>query len=196
MSLTFRVGLCIYLRIWGGIHMKKKLAIFLVLLVSLFSFSAAHASGLGDLFGDITSLFGPKEEDAHAPGEAVTVDDLVVTLTDVLQSSGNSYYTPESGKVFLMIEFTIENNQKEDFSVSSMMSFSTWCDDSLCTIDLEALGTGLFAGKPQLDCIIEPGDKYTGIIGYQVDQGWEKVLIEFSTDLLFGEKVQFLVENK
>lgn len=176
-------------------NMKKKIVSFLLSCTLLFSLSVAEASGLDSFLGGITSLFSKSEEDAHSPGEKVEVDGVEITLTDVMQSSGNSYYTPQSGKVYLMIEFKIKNNRDTGFDVSSLLSFSTWCDDELCVIDLEALGTGLFAGKPQLDCIIEAGKTYTGIVGYQVDKNWKKVIVEFNTDVYFGEKVKFLVEK-
>lgn len=178
-----------------GMNMKKRIVTFLLASILLFSLSVAEASGLDDFLGGISSLFSKSEEDAHAPGETVEVDDVEITLTDVLQSSGNSYYKPQSGKVFLMIEFKIKNNRDDELDVSSLLSFSTWCDDELCVIDLEALGTGLFAGKPQLDCVIEAGKTITGIVGYQVDKDWEKVIVEYSTDVYFGEKVKFLVEK-
>lgn len=117
-------------------------------------------------------------------------------MTNVMESRGNSYYKPEDGKVFLLIEFSIENRQSEDLTVSSMLCFSAWCDQSLCTIDLDALATGLYAGKTQLDCVIESGKKYTGIVGYQVDQNWKKMKIQFQAEPFFSESITFLTEKQ
>lgn len=176
--------------------MKRRIISLLLILVTVFFLCSAEASELDGLLGQITSLFSADEEGAYIRGETAEVNDLKVTLTNVYQSKGNNYYKPEKGKEFLMIEFTIENKSKSECTISSVLCFSTWCDDTLCTIDLEALSTGMLSGKPQLDTIIEPNKKFTGIIGYQVDKEWKKVVIEFSPELYFSEKVKFLVENK
>ena len=176
--------------------MKKILVCFMALVLVLSN--AALALDLGDMedmFGGITSMFGPDTADAYGPQEVVEIGDISIELKDVLRSGKNAYYTPESGNEFLIIQFSIENNGAEDLTLSSMMSFSTWCDDELCMISLEALGTAMLSGLPQLDTVVESGASFTGVIGYEVSKDWDTVIVQYTDGIVLGNTVTFVVNN-
>ena len=175
--------------------MMKRFVALALLMVCLCSAGCASASDWSDLLGGLTSMFGTKDEVTYSVGEPATVDDITITLKDVYQNGGSSFYQPEAGCEFVILEFQVQNNKKNDLSLSTMLSFSMWCDDTLYTIDVEALSTAMFSGKYQLDTVVEPGKKVTGVIGYQVPQSWKKIRVEFTPELLFGDKVTFLVEK-
>lgn len=171
--------------------MRRLLSFVLVLLLMT---SVASAEGWGDMFGGLTSLFSSKDEVTYGVGEKVEVDGLVVTLTDVMTSKGNSYYKPASGKEYVILQFEIKNDSKEDITLSTMMNFTFWCDNTICVIDVNALATAMLSGKYQLDCAVEAGKKVTGVIGYEVPKNWEQLKVEFKKELLFGESVTFKVD--
>lgn len=171
--------------------MRKLLLFVLALLLMT---SVASAEGWSDMFGGLTSLLSSKDEVTYGVGEKVEVDDLVVTLTDVMTSKGNSYYKPANGKEYVILQFEIQNNSKEDVTLSTMMNFTFWCDNTICVIDVNALATAMLSGKYQLDCAVEAGKKVTGVIGYEVPKNWEQLKIEFKKELLFGESVTFKVD--
>lgn len=129
------------------------------------------------------------EKGACTVGDAVTLNDVVVTLVDVSENTGGNYMTPEEGKVFVLCEFNIENNSGKDLAVSSIMSFEAYVDDYSTAMSLSAM---LSSGKSQLDGSIAAGKKMNGVIGYEVDEGWETIEIAFTPDVFFGEKATFV----
>ena len=173
----------------------KRFGIVIITMVLVLSMNCAPALAMGDWLGGLTSIFSAKDEKIYGVGEKAVGDDVSVTLINVMQSSGNSYYTPENGKEYLILEFTIENRTKEDIMLSTALCFSMQCDGAYYSIDLEALATAMFAGKYQLDCAVEPGKKVTGVVGYQVPKDWKEFRIKFSPEVYFGDKLTFGVER-
>ena len=166
------------------------------LLVSLLVFAnVAYAFDFDDMLGGLTSMFSPDADEAYGPREEVEIGDIRIELTNVMESGKNAYYTPEEGYEYIIIEFTIENSGKEDLTVSSMICFTAWCDGKMYTISLEALGTAMFSGKPQMDAVIEPGKSYTGVVGYEIPEDWKEVIIEFKEDVM-GKTTKFAVQNE
>ncbi len=174
--------------------MKKRIvSLLLIVWVCVFS-ASAFATGLDDLLGGLNSLFSSDEETFEV-GELVELDGLTIKLVNVLESTGNSYYTPAAENEFLIFEFEIENLSEEELTLSTVLCFSAWCDDKLYTISLEALSTAMLSGKYQLDCVVEPGESVTGVVGYEVPKDWENAKVEFTPEALFGEKVSFAVSQ-
>lgn len=175
--------------------MKNRLLSFVLSLILLLSLSTgACASGLDGLFGGLTSLFS-SEEKTYGVGEIAETNDLTIELTNVMESKGNSYYTPTNGNVYLILEFCINNTSKEDILLSTALCFSAWCDNELCIINSEALATAMLSGKYQLDCGVEPGKKVTGVVGYEVPKDWKEMKIQFSKEVVFGETITFAVSK-
>lgn len=176
--------------------MKQKIISVLLAVLMLFtSAAAAYAESIEDFLGTLTSLFRSEDEITYSVGEAVTVGGATLTLKNVLQSKGSSSYKPADGKEFLILELLIENTDSEDLSISSMLSFSLSCDDVVYSISFDALATALFAGKAQLDCSLNPGEKYTGVVGYEVPIGWKNLRLQYNADVYFGETATFAVQR-
>ena len=171
--------------------MKKLLAWMIILALALVG--SASAMEIGDLLGGLTSMFSPSVDESFGPGEVAELENINIELTNVLESESNDFYTAEKGYEFIIIEFSIENKADEDLTLSSMLNFSTWCDKKMYSISLEALGTALLAGKVQLDCVVESGKTVTGVIGYEVPVDWAEIVIEYKSDVIGGEKANFVV---
>ena len=173
--------------------MKQLIALLLVMLV--ITTNTVYATGLDGLLGGLTSMFGAKNEVTYGVGEAVTIDDITITLTDVLQCGASSMYAPEDGNEFLILEFEIKNGSKEQLALSTMLSFSLQCDRQLYSVSFEALAMAMFSGKMQLDTVVESGKTNKGVVGYEVPQNWKELYIEYKTEAYFGETVAFAVER-
>lgn len=173
--------------------MKKLLACFLMLAIILPN--TAFALDLNGMLGGLTSMFSPDAEEAYSPGETAEVGDINATLTNVHISGKNEFYTPADGYEYVIIEFDFDNNSNEVLTLSTMLNFTTWCDGQMQSISLEALGTAMFAGKMQLDCAVESGESITGVIGYEVPEDWEEIIVEFKKDAVIGKSIKFAFEN-
>lgn len=121
-------------------------------------------------------------------GDKVELGGIVVTLVNVSESTGGNYMTPEAGKVFIICEFTIENNSASDIAVSSLMCFEAYIDDYSTMMDLSAT---VSSNKTQLDGTVAAGKKMNGIIGYSADKGWQELEIRFTPDFWSGSDIIF-----
>ena len=173
----------------------KKLAIWVMVLMLALS-NTAFALELDNLFGGLTSMFAPNAEEANLPGEVVELENLNITLTNVFESEGNEFYTPAEGNEYMLIEFSIQNTGDEEMMLSTMLNFTAWCDGEISTLSLEALATGMLAGRIQLDCAVKAGESVTGIVGYEISKEWQEVIVEFSEEAIFGEKTSFVVAKE
>lgn len=128
------------------------------------------------------------EQTTFGVGEAVSLNDIVVTLVDVSENSGKDFFEPQEGKVFVVCEFEIENNSDNDIAVSSMLSFDAYVDDYSTNLDLSATAS---SDKTQLDGTVAAGKKMNGIVGYQADSGWSEIEIRFTPDFWSNKEIVF-----
>ncbi|WP_347563691.1 DUF5067 domain-containing protein [Pseudoflavonifractor sp. 524-17] len=129
----------------------------------------------------------PKDE-VFTVGDSVSLDDIVVTLVDVSESTGGNYMTPADGNVFIICEFEIENNSSKDISVSSIMSFDAYVDDYSTSMSLSA---EMSSDKNQLDGSVAAGKKMNGVIGYEVASDWSEIEVRFTPDFWSGNEFIF-----
>lgn len=121
-------------------------------------------------------------------GETASLKDVLVTLDSVTESSGSQFNKPTEGNVFLLCEFTIENDSEKDIAVSSMISFEAYCDDFSVS---QSLGGLLEKGnKSQLDGSVAAGKKMNGVIAYEVPADWKELEINFTPDF-WGKEITF-----
>lgn len=129
-------------------------------------------------------------------GETAEKDGVKVTLADVIKSKGdNMFATPDDGNVYEVCIFEIVNNSDEDVSISSLMCFEAYCDDT--SIDQDIMGAQAPEAEKYktLDGDIAPGKKMKGAIVYQVPKKWNKIEINVQLDLLEDDEMKFIVEN-
>ena len=139
--------------------------------------------------GNKTETKAPEEKTVFSVGEKVELNDIIVTLVDVRESTGKDFVTPSDGKVFVICEFEIENNSDKDIAVSSLMSFEAYIDDYSTSISLSGL---MSDDKPQLDGSVAAGKKMNGVISYEADQDWKTIEIRFKAD--FWSNKEFVFE--
>ena len=111
-------------------------------------------------------------------GDTLEMADVLVTLNNVSESHGSQFLQPTDGNVFVVCEFTIENNTDSEIAVSSLMSFEAYFDDYAANLSLGAMTTD--QNKQQLDGSVAPGKKINGVIGYEAPQDWSELEVRFS----------------
>ena len=126
-------------------------------------------------------------------GETAELNDVLVSLVNVSESTGSAYNEPTEGNIFVICEFEIANNSDKEINVSSMISFEAYCDDYACTYSLGALLEK--ENKNQLDGTVAPGKKFNGVIGYEVSTDWKELEVHFSPDFLSGKDIIFIATN-
>ena len=142
----------------------------------------------------------PKEEitpadtkSRYGVGEKVAMKDVVVTLKSVKENTGANFMEPEDGNVYLICEFDIENNSKEEISVSSLLSFEGYVDDYATSL---SLGGVVASGKETLDGDVAAGKKINGVIAYEVPESWAELEIHFTPDIWNDSDITFVATKK
>lgn len=125
-------------------------------------------------------------------GDRVELNDIAVTLVSVTESTGSQFLTPSDGKIFVICEFEIENNSDSDIAVSSLLSFEAYFDDYSTSLSISAMTS---SETPQLDGTIAAGKKMRGVIGYEVDLGWNTLDIRFTPNFWAGKDIIFVYES-
>ena len=132
------------------------------------------------------------EKTTFGVGEEASLNDIIVTLVDISESTGANYMEPTSGNVFLLCEFEIENASNKEINISSMLCFDAYVDDYSTSLSLTA---EMASDKGQLDGTVAAGKKMNGVIGYEVAEDWEEIEIHFTPDFWSGKEFIF-VANK
>lgn len=122
-------------------------------------------------------------------GDTLEMDDVLVTLNDVYESSGSQFLKPTDGNVFVICEFTIENNSNSELAVSSMMSFECYFDDYAANLSLGAMTAD--QSKQQLDGTVAAGKKIHGVIGYEAPTDWAEMEVRFAPNAFGSEAFVF-----
>lgn len=167
------------------------LLVVLVLLVAVLLTDTNGPRKVGETAaGGETAVQEPAaaEQTVFHVGDRVELNDVVVTLVGVSESTGSEFMGPENGEVYLICEFDIENNSSRDIAVSSMLSFSAYVDGYALNYDIGAI---VSTGKTQLDGTIAAGKKMNGVVAYSVSQQWSELEIRFTPDFWSGKEIVF-----
>jgi len=133
-----------------------------------------------------------EKETIFKKGEIAELNGVQVTLMDYKENTGSEYNKPSDGNVFLMAEFEIVNNTKEELGISSMLSFEAYADDYKLDYSLAAI---MEKEGNQLDGEIATGKKMKGWIGWEVPQDYQAVEVHFTDNVWSSNKFMFLIEK-
>lgn len=117
--------------------------------------------------------------------------DLKFTATTLEESKGEQFFEPESGNVFVGIQFTIENISDEEQSVNSVLLFEAYADDVKCSYSLSAA----MAFDGTLDGSLAPGKKLVGYYAVEVPEGWQKLELDVQSNWLSSNSARFLFKK-
>ncbi len=147
--------------------------------------TSTQSSGVSPTSQSAKTIFGV--------GDKVELNNVVVTLVGITESSGSQYNKPTDGNVFVLCEFEIENNSSSEITVSSLVSFEAYCDDYACNFSLSAL---LEKGnKNQLDGQVASGKKFNGVVGYEIPADWKELELRFAPNFWAGKKITFVATH-
>lgn len=127
-------------------------------------------------------------KDTFVIGETAEMNDVQVTMTDYSENNGSEWNEPTDGKVYVLVEFEIQNNSDSELAISSALSFEAYADDYTANLSLGAL---MENEQEQLDGSIAPGKKMRGWIGYEVPVDWKKLEVHFTDNVWSSNKFKF-----
>ena len=132
------------------------------------------------------------EETTFGVGDTAEYRGVKVTLNSITENTGSQFNKPTDGNVFLLVNFTIENNTDTDLVVSSMLSFDAYQDGYSTNMSLSAL---IEKSGEQLDGTIAPGKKMQGTIGYEVPATYTEFEINYQADVWSSKKFTFVYKK-
>lgn len=138
----------------------------------------------------------PKEEtpEFFKIGETAVTQKVKAIITEIEKPEGNEFIKPADGNEFVLLHMTIENVSDKEIVISSVLDFNAYVDDSSINESLTAHATK--DNIKTLDGTIAPGKKLTGVLGYEVQKGWQKLEIHFKPDQLSNTVIKWLIENQ
>lgn len=134
-----------------------------------------------------------KSDNAYGVGDVAELKNVQVSLLSITESTGSSFNQPSEGNVFVLCEFEIQNNTKEELNISSMLSFEAYCDEYVCNYSLGALMEK--ENSSQLDGTIASGKKMKGVVGYEVPADWNELEVHFTPNVWIGKEIVFVAVN-
>lgn len=129
------------------------------------------------------------EEKNFGLNETAVFDSLKITATEIKESAGEQFFEPESGNVFLGVNFTIENISDEEQTISSLLLFDAYADDVSCDYSISAAAA---YGSQTLDGALAPGKKLVGWYTVEVPQGWNTLELQVKADWLSSVSATFV----
>ncbi len=132
----------------------------------------------------------PEEKSKFTVGESAEYKDVIVTLNGVTESEGTDFMKPEDGNVFVLANFSFENNSDKELNISSALSFDAYQDGYSTSISI----TGLAAKgtEQQLDGTIAPGKKMKGVVAYEVPASYKDLEINVKLDVWSSKNIEFI----
>lgn len=127
-------------------------------------------------------------KDTFVIGETAEMNGVQVTMTDYSENNGSEWNEPADGKVYVLVEFEIQNNSDSELAISSALSFEAYADDYSANLSLGAL---IENKQEQLDGSIAPGKKMKGWIGYEVPVDWKELEVHFTDNVWSSNKFKF-----
>lgn len=132
------------------------------------------------------------EQTVFGVGEKAELKDVVVTLNAVTESTGSQFNKPTDGNIFILCEFTIENNSNKELNISSILCFDGYIDDYSASPNFSAQ---LESDKGQLDGTVASGRKMNGMVGFEGPVDWKKIEVRFTPSFWNGNEITFLHEK-
>lgn len=130
-----------------------------------------------------------KTEATFGLNETAKFKALTFTATEIKESGGDGFFTPESGNVFVGVRFTIENISDEEQSVSSLLLFEGYADDVKCDYSFNA---ACAFSDGQLDGTIAPGKKLVGWYAVEVPENWKQLELNVQSSWLASSAATFV----
>ena len=129
------------------------------------------------------------KKDEFGLNETAVFQDLKFTATEIKESEGEEFFTPEEGNVFVGVNFVIENVSDEEQSVSSLLLFEGYADDVKLSYSLSA---ACVFDDGTLDGTIAPGKKLVGWYAVEVPENWATLELHIKADIFSSKTAKFI----
>ncbi len=177
----------------GNLKMKKLLTALFAICIAA-SVTACNVSDEAPKKETNTSAVSDTssqkaQEETFGLNETAAFKSLKVTAVKLEESTGKDFFTPGSGKVFVGVNFEIENTSDETQTVSSLLLFDAYADNVKCDYSLTA---NTAFGNGTLDGELSPGKKLVGWYAVEVPQEWKQLEFEVKSDWLSNSKAKFV----
>ncbi len=126
-------------------------------------------------------LPGEQVQTMFAVGDIIEIGDLTITVNEVTNPPGDSFNKPDEGKVFVVVDVTIQNRGSEAASISSLLQMSLK-DDTGQVYDLDLMASAASGGTAP-DGEIAPGETIRGQVGFQVPEDATGLVFVFDADV-------------
>ncbi len=124
--------------------------------------------------------------------ETAVFENIKVTASEVKESDGSTYNTPDDGMVFVGVKFTVENISDEDQAMSSLLLFDAYVDSVKCDYSFGAAVD--FSGT--IDGTISPGKKLVGWYAVEIPKDWEELELQVKSSWVDSSSAIFIFKNK
>ena len=176
----------------GILKMKKLLTVLfaLCIAVSITGCNVNNNSPTKETNTDISDTASQKAEDkAFGLNDTATFKNLKITATKIEESQGKDFFNAESGKIFVGVNFEIENISDETQNISSLLLFDAYADDIKCDYSFSA---NTVFGDGTLDGELSQGKKLVGWYAVEVPQEWQQLELEVKSEWLSDSKAKFV----
>ena len=126
--------------------------------------------------------------------ETVETKKIRATATKIEKLAGSQFNKPADGNEFVLLYLEIENISDKELTISSMMSFNAYVDDTSINQSLSAQIAK--EGTSTVDGTIAAGKKLKGVLGYEVSKDWSQIEVHFEPDMFDGTTIKWLIENE
>ncbi len=138
--------------------------------------------------GNNATPSGQEKELIFGLNETAAFSNLKFTASELKESNGTDYFTPEDGNVFVGIKFTIENVSDEEQAVSSVLMFEGYVDDVKCDYSFNAA----VAFEDTLDGSLAAGKKLVGWYALEVPKDWSAIELNIQNNWLSNKHAKFV----
>ncbi len=170
---------------------KVLITVFFAVLVLWQVGSNADSEPIKEPAMSSASVSGSASSDRTTFGlhETAVFRTIRVTAQDLQESYGKSFYEAEDGKVFVGVQFTIENISDEEQRISSILLFDAYVDGVKCDYSFSAACS---FPDGTLDGSITPGKKLVGWYAVEASEDWKELELQVKSDWLSDKRAEFV----
>lgn len=130
-----------------------------------------------------------KAEEKYGLNETAVFSALKFTATEIKQSNGTNFFTPEAENVFVGVKFTVENISDEEQAISTLLLFEGYADDVKCDYSFSA---ACAFDEGTLDGSVAPGKKLVGWYALEVPKDWSEIELDVQATWLSNNPAKFV----
>lgn len=170
--------------------MKKVICVVLVCILCATCSACVAEEGPSKEVGTTTTAT-VQTDDTFSLNETAVFTDLKITARQIKESSGKDFFEPEAGKIFVGVEFVIENVSDEEIAISSLLQFEGYVDDVKSDYSVSA---ACCFDDGTLDGSIAAGKKLVGWYALEVPKNWGKIEVNFIPSLFSSNPAVFMFQ--